>query len=339
MGTASWLPLTRCLANPQNPRDPGDVSDLASIKDRQLQSCRGISSSAYLKLWPEDVDRLEAAADSIVIINGNRRLTAAREYGRENLLVLVDDTIAASRAAVLRAAYDENTARQDFDPIEEAKAVMGIVSQYATAKEAAKAEGWSESWISHRKNLLKLHPELQQEVRARAKGSKEGDGISINVARRLGSVKGIQGMDLPSQRSALADLLQDDAQAAETAKKIRRQTKVARKARTQRPEHGRSTERFPGENSGPLADQQSGEPGSSAAAETEDDPLAEASLMLSELNGAWRRWGRAMAELQAAEAAAGDPLREEIARAVRRLATASEHDNRTVPDTFPAPVA
>ncbi|MFE1522120.1 hypothetical protein ACFW9I_35945 [[Kitasatospora] papulosa] len=50
---------------------------------------------------------------------------------------------------------------------------MDVVAEYLTAKDAAAAEGWSESWISHRKNLLKLHPELQKEVRARAAGGRE----------------------------------------------------------------------------------------------------------------------------------------------------------------------
>ncbi|MFF0747332.1 ParB/RepB/Spo0J family partition protein [Streptomyces sp. NPDC004111] len=202
-----------------------DVSDLVSIKERQLQSCRGITRDAYLGLWPEDSDVLKGAGpEDVVVINGNRRLAAARKYGRTDLLVLIDDSIATSRAGVRRAAYDENTARKDFDAIEEAQAVMEIVSEYATAKEAAKAQGWSESWISHRKNLLKLHPDLQQEVRLKSR-DKEADGIPINVARRLGAVKGIKEMSLAEQRKELSDLLRSDAEAAKTLKAARRTAK------------------------------------------------------------------------------------------------------------------
>ncbi|MFF1790184.1 ParB/RepB/Spo0J family partition protein [Kitasatospora sp. NPDC058243] len=208
---ARWVPTANCLPNPRNPRDDlGDLSDLASIKDRQLQSCLAVTPDAYLRLWPEDEGLLAAGPQDVVIVNGNRRRAAAALYGREQLLVVVDDSVADSKATLLRAALDENMARKDFDPIEEANAVLLIVAQYATAKEAAEAEGWSQSWISHRKNLLKLHPELQRQVRAKARGE---EGVSINVARRLGSVKGIEAMSLAEQTEQLEQLLQADADA------------------------------------------------------------------------------------------------------------------------------
>ncbi|MFJ3221513.1 ParB/RepB/Spo0J family partition protein [Kitasatospora sp. NPDC086801] len=208
---ARWVPTANCLPNPRNPRDDlGDLSDLASIKDRQLQSCLAVTPDAYLRLWPEDQGLLDAGPQDVVIVNGNRRRAAAALYGREQLLVVVDDSVADSKATLLRAALDENMARKDFDPIEEANAVLLIVAQYATAKEAAEAEGWSQSWISHRKNLLKLHPELQRQVRAKARGE---EGVSINVARRLGSVKGIEAMSLTEQTEQLEQLLQADADA------------------------------------------------------------------------------------------------------------------------------
>ncbi|MFJ2876553.1 ParB/RepB/Spo0J family partition protein [Streptomyces sp. NPDC087298] len=248
-GTGHWLALDKCRPNPRN-RDVGDVSDLASIKKRQLQSCRGITSAAYLRLWSDDSDVLDAGPEDVVIINGNRRLAAARKYGRADLFVLVDDSIATSRAAVRRAAYDENTARKDFDAIEEAKAVMDIVSEYPTAKEAARAEGWSEPWISHRKNLLKLHPQLQQEIRARSH-DKEAAGISINVARRLGAMKGIKEMGLTEQRAALADLLRSDAEAAKTVKAARRKVKQMPVADARTGSDTTSAKKFSAENSSP----------------------------------------------------------------------------------------
>ncbi|MFJ7264979.1 ParB/RepB/Spo0J family partition protein [Streptomyces globosus] len=229
---ARWLPLDRCLPNPRNPRDSvGDLSDLETLRERQLQSCLAITRTAYLKLWPEDEQALGGGPDDVVFVNGNRRLAAAREYGREELLVVTDDTVAASRAAVLRAAYDENAGRTDLDPIEEARAVMDIVAAYATAKEAAAAEGWSESWISHRKNLLKIHPDLREAVRAKARGA---EGLAIRDARRLGSVKGIESMSLAEQREALADLLRDE-----------RGRVAARKAQPTPPKAGASARRGP----------------------------------------------------------------------------------------------
>ncbi|MEU9046178.1 MULTISPECIES: ParB N-terminal domain-containing protein [unclassified Kitasatospora] len=225
---ARWIPTANCLPNPRNPRDElGDLSDLASIKDRQLQSCLAVTPAAYLRLWPEDRQALGAGPQDVVVVNGNRRRAAAQLYGREQLLVVVDDTVAESKATLLRAALDENMARKDFDPIEEANAVLLIVAQYPTAKEAAEAEGWSQSWISHRKNLLKLHPELQRQVRAKARGE---EGVSINVARRLGSVKGIEEMSLAQQTSELEQLLQADADAVAAKRAARLEAKAAPKA-------------------------------------------------------------------------------------------------------------
>ncbi|MEU4932076.1 hypothetical protein AB0G54_37175 [Streptomyces yokosukanensis] len=219
-----WMPLAECALNPRNPRDnglPDDLSDLEGIAERQLQSCLAITVGAYLHLWPADRQHFDAEAN-VVIINGNRRRRAAGKYGRSNLYVVTDDTIATSRADVMRAAYDENTKRRDFDPIEEALAVVGIVAEYETAKEAAAAQGWSQPWISHRKNLLKIHPVLQEEVRARARGE---EGLSINVARRLGSVKGISDMGLGEQRQALAELLRADTAASQERKAVRRRAR------------------------------------------------------------------------------------------------------------------
>ncbi|MER7767061.1 ParB N-terminal domain-containing protein [Kitasatospora sp. NPDC096140] len=225
---ARWIPTANCLPNPRNPRDElGDLSDLASIKDRQLQSCLAVTPAAYLLLWPEDRQVLGAGPQDVVIVNGNRRRAAAQLYGREQLLVVVDDSVAESKATLLRAALDENMARKDFDPIEEANAVLLIVAQYPTAKEAAEAEGWSQSWISHRKNLLKLHPELQRQVRAKARGE---EGVSINVARRLGSVKGIEEMSLAGQTAELDQLLQADADAVALKRAARLEAKAGVKA-------------------------------------------------------------------------------------------------------------
>ncbi|MFE4975816.1 ParB/RepB/Spo0J family partition protein [Kitasatospora sp. NPDC056651] len=222
---ARWIPTASCLPNPRNPRDElGDLSDLASIKDRQLQSCLAVTPAAYLRLWPEDRQTLGAGPQDVIIVNGNRRRAAAELYGREQLLVVVDDSVAESKATLLRAALDENMARKDFDPIEEANAVLLIVAQYPTAKEAAEAEGWSQSWISHRKNLLKLHPDLQRQVRAKARGE---DGVSINVARRLGSVKGIEAMSLAEQAAELEQLLQADAEAVVARRAAKAEAKAA----------------------------------------------------------------------------------------------------------------
>ncbi|MFI5534491.1 ParB/RepB/Spo0J family partition protein [Kitasatospora sp. NPDC051853] len=238
-GPAAWVPLERCLPNPRNPRDDlGDLSDLASIAERQISSCSAVTAEAYLRLWPEDRDQLGADPDSIVIVAGNRRLAAAHLYGRSDLMVVVDDAIAVSRPVLLRVAHDENEGRKDFDPIEEAKSVMLIVAEYPTAKDAAEAQGWTTSWISQRKSLLRLAPEVQDLVRLHARtGGKEG--ISIRDARRLAAVTAIADLSAEGQLEQLAVLA-----AADTARKAE-----AKRPR-QQPAPGTGTAEFTAVNSG-----------------------------------------------------------------------------------------
>jgi ParB/RepB/Spo0J family partition protein len=214
-----YVKTERLLPNPHNPRDDiGDLEDLKSIAEIQRQSLLVVTRAAYLKLYPAEADACRRA--DFIVANGCRRHAAAVKYGRDELICVVNDSVAESRVSLLRAAYDENVQRRDFDPIEEAKAVMKIVGEYATAVEAAAAEGWSSTWISHRKNLLKLDPAVQDLVRAKARGLA---GISIADARDLGSVKGIEEMTGEQQLALL-----EERREAKAAKKA--QEKAQRRA-------------------------------------------------------------------------------------------------------------
>ncbi|MEZ0092366.1 ParB/RepB/Spo0J family partition protein [Streptacidiphilus sp. EB129] len=197
------LPVDRCAVNPHNPRDEdGSLEDLRSIAKRQLQSCLGVTLQAYLALWPEDVDRDDLQRVDHVIVNGNRRLKAARKYGRSDLIAIIDDTVATSRAELLRAALDENEERRNLDPIEEAKAIRGIVSEYPSARAAAQEQGWSTSYVSQRTRLLLLAEEIQQEIRIHAR-TEGKDGISLRDARWLAGREGIEGLSAAQQYTAL----------------------------------------------------------------------------------------------------------------------------------------
>ncbi|GAA2984621.1 hypothetical protein GCM10010519_18840 [Streptomyces lactacystinicus] len=200
---------SRLLPNPHNPRDEvGDLSDLSSIQEIQRQSLLVVTRAAYLDLYPKESEKLRGY--DYVVVNGCRRHAAAVKYGRDQLACAVNDSVARSRAALRRAAYDENVERRDLDPIEEAKAVVAIVAEYPTAKEAAEAEGWTGAWISQRRSLLKLRPEVQALVRSHARTGGE-TGLSIRAARRLGSVKGIEEMSAEQQLRELERLAAEDA--------------------------------------------------------------------------------------------------------------------------------
>ncbi|WP_439033279.1 ParB/RepB/Spo0J family partition protein [Gordonia terrae] len=151
--------------NPRNPRsDLGDLADLESIRDRQLQPATAISRSAWLRLYPEDQDVIRDA--QYVIVNGCRRLAAARQFGREGLDMVIRDGLAADKATLLWAAIAENLERQDFDVIEEANAVEAMVAELGSAKAAAERLNRTEGWVSQRRTLLQLDPELQAKLRS-----------------------------------------------------------------------------------------------------------------------------------------------------------------------------
>ncbi|MFE2961963.1 ParB/RepB/Spo0J family partition protein [Nocardia tengchongensis] len=178
-GPPTSAPLDELIANPRNPReDLGDLSELESIVKIQLQPALVVTRTAYLGLYPDDEPRLGAAR--WVVINGCRRLAAARHYGRPDLEFVVKDEVAASRVILLSAAITENVARQGFDVIEEARAIESMVAECGSAEIAARELDRSEGWVSQRRALLKLAPELQAALR-------RGD-LAVRVARTLAKV-------------------------------------------------------------------------------------------------------------------------------------------------------
>jgi len=169
-------PLEDLVANPRNPRDDvGDLADLESIADMQLQPAVAVTKAAYLKLYPKD--KITA---KYVVVNGCRRLAAAHKYGRADLLVHVNDEIARDRVTLISASIAENVDRQDFDVIEEAKAVDALVAECGRADEAAKRLKKTAGWVSQRRALLALAPELQTALR-------RGE-LAIREARSLAQV-------------------------------------------------------------------------------------------------------------------------------------------------------
>jgi ParB family chromosome partitioning protein len=169
-------PLTDLTPNPRNPReDLGDLSNLESIADMQLQPAVVVTKDAYLKLYPDD-----RIGTRFVVINGCRRLAAAHKFGRIDLDIVVNDAIARDRVTLISASIAENVDRQDFDVIEEAKAVESLVKECGSAVEAANRLRKHETWVSQRRALLMLAPELQRALR-------RGE-LAIREARALARV-------------------------------------------------------------------------------------------------------------------------------------------------------
>lgn len=171
--TASLADLS---TNPYNSRDSlGDLDELASIAEHQLQPAVVVTRSAFVRIYPD----AEVSTKWVVVL-GNRRLAAAHKFGRSDLNIVVMDELARDRSTLKAAIIAENVDRSGFDVIEEAKAVEDLVHELGSADAAAEVLRKSKTWVSHRRALLKLAPELQEATR-------RGD-LAIREARTLARV-------------------------------------------------------------------------------------------------------------------------------------------------------
>ena len=77
-GLSRSVPLLDLVGNPYNPRDSvGDLAELASIVEFQLQPVVVVTRGAFQTIYPD----ASISARWVVII-GNRRLAAAQRFGR-----------------------------------------------------------------------------------------------------------------------------------------------------------------------------------------------------------------------------------------------------------------
>ncbi|MEU9025917.1 ParB/RepB/Spo0J family partition protein [Actinomadura sp. NPDC048394] len=184
-GSFSRMRVDRLAPTPLNPREnygtEEELTDFGeSLKVRQLQPVVVVSRAAYLKLWPDHAKEIGSAA--FVIANGERRWRASRHVELPTIDAIVRDSIAESRPSFLDAVLKENIDRKNLDPIEEAQAVEAMVQECGSAGAAAKQFKRHESWVSQRRALLKLTPELQEQVRAGSLPVRLARSIAIKPA-------------------------------------------------------------------------------------------------------------------------------------------------------------
>lgn len=203
------VPLRDLVGNPHNPRESvGDLAELASIAEFQLQPVVAVSRQAFLNLYPD-----ATLTARWVVILGNRRLAAAHKFGRTTLDIVIKDELAADRGTLLSAIIAENVDRSGFDVIEEAKAVASLVQEFGRADQAADHLRKSKTWVSQRLALLKLAPDLQHALR-------RGD-LAIREARTLAQVPleqqvirwnaGRKGTDVDTGEASAGDKSSDNA--------------------------------------------------------------------------------------------------------------------------------
>lgn len=166
--TVTELSLDDISPNPDNPRDAlGDIEGLASSLTEigLVQAITVATVEAYLNERPGREDELAAGA-KYVVIDGHRRLAAAREAGIDFVRITVNDALAATDEKLLEAAFVANAQRENLTDLEEAQALSQLVKLYGSQHKAAKRLGVTQPYISQRLSLLALAPDLQADLEA-----------------------------------------------------------------------------------------------------------------------------------------------------------------------------
>ncbi|WP_331766858.1 ParB/RepB/Spo0J family partition protein [Embleya sp. NBC_00896] len=184
------LDLSRVVPTPLNPRfdfgGPEKLRELGeSMRRRQLQPIVVVSRTPYLKLFPEHTDRV--GTTTYVIANGERRYRAANLVGLGTIEAVIREGVVGSRRDFLDAVLSENLDRMNFDPVEEARAVEQMVVEFGSARAVAEHRGKHEAWVSQRRSLLRLSPDMQALVSSRQ--------MPVEKARNLAKAIKDRGLD------------------------------------------------------------------------------------------------------------------------------------------------
>lgn len=160
------LPVAKISQNPDNPRDELREIDglVQSIQELGIINAITVASiKAYLKERPERAGELDEGATHLVV-DGHRRLEAARRSGLKTIEVRVADERVATDESLLEAAFVANFHNDQMTDLEQAHALESLVTFYGSQSKAAKRLGISQPTISAKLSLLKLTPELQAEL-------------------------------------------------------------------------------------------------------------------------------------------------------------------------------
>jgi ParB family chromosome partitioning protein len=134
------LPLELVKPNKDQPRRQFDEASLQALADSVSE--RGVLQPVLVRPRP---------GGTYEIVAGERRWRAAQLAGLETVPAIVQDR---DDATTLEVALVENMAREDLNPVEEARAVAGLVEELGlTREEVGKRVGRSRVAIS---NLLRI---------------------------------------------------------------------------------------------------------------------------------------------------------------------------------------
>jgi ParB family chromosome partitioning protein len=166
------IPLDLIVPNPRQPRrefDPEALQELAGSFGEQ-----GVLQPVLVRPRPGGTYELVA---------GERRWRAARIAGLERIPALVRER---EDAAAIEAALIENMAREDLNPIEEARACAALVEELGlTRKEIGRRVGRSRVAVSNLVRLLDLPDEVIDLLQCGA--LTEGHGRALLLAEDHGA--------------------------------------------------------------------------------------------------------------------------------------------------------
>ena len=143
--TSAELPVDLLYRNPNQPR--------THIRDEGIDE---LAQSIRAQGVIEPVVVRPRAAGGYEIIAGERRWRAAQRVGLGSVPAVVRDV---DDRQALAMALIENIQREDLNPLEEARALKGLLVEYAlTHEELAEAVGKSRTAVSNLLRLLNLAP-------------------------------------------------------------------------------------------------------------------------------------------------------------------------------------
>jgi ParB/RepB/Spo0J family partition protein len=169
--------------NPENPRE--ELTHLDDLVETyrtvgMLQNLTIIPAATYTAAFPE---HRKAIGDTPwVVLNGNRRLASGIQAKLSKVPVRVN-TLLKERTEIAIAALVENIQREPLKPLEEATAIEKLAKELGSYAKVAKQLGKTEGWVSQRRRLANLVPEVRQAFEQGA------PGMTIEVARDLGRIE------------------------------------------------------------------------------------------------------------------------------------------------------
>lgn len=158
------VPVSSIAHNPRNPRDDyDDVDELAASMGEVgvLQPLGIVRHEVWLARHPEHEPEVGAA--HWVVVQGNRRLAAARRAELTEVPVIVHERL-GRQDRFDESTLIENVHRTDLPPLREAALLQELVDKHGSQRQTAKAVGKTSGWVTQRLSLLKLVPQLQAKL-------------------------------------------------------------------------------------------------------------------------------------------------------------------------------